>query len=194
MSLITYRPAKIEDADIIADLSIVAGGGIIEFLLTDVVPGISPKQILSAQIASEDPPFSYRYVTVAEDEGNVIGIIHCYPSEYCMVPDASVIPTDRINYIMAPMFQNPVKDSLYLHALAISPTYHGQYVSVKLWNYTCNMAKNKSFKSVTGHVWRDNKAILLYKLFGAKAIAHLDIKRTPLLPHDGGMILMQKTL
>ena len=58
-------------------------------------------------------------------------------------------------------------------------------------DYVKNIAQEKN-QAVTLHAWVDNhRAINLYEREGFKIIERIDIKRQPLLPHDGGMVLMQ---
>lgn len=194
MPAITLRPAKKSEVGIITELNMQASGGIVEFLLSGLMPNSSPKEMMHRQISSEEPPYSYRFVTMAELNNEVVGIAHYYPSEYNRAPNAfekAFIPFERTNYILTPMYQNAPKNTLYLHALAVFPKYQGLGVGKKLLDFVKETAKQKN-QSVTLHAWRDNhRAIALYEHEGFRTIEHANIARHPLLPHDGGMLHMQ---
>ena len=194
MNNISIRQAVKTDAQIITELNLQAGGGVAEFLLTGLIPNVSPKQMMQHQIESDEAPYSYQFVIVAELDNRVVGSANFYPSEFNHVPDASeesFIPFDRTNAVLAPMYRHCPKNTIYLHALAVLPEYQGKRIGKKLLDYVKNIAKEKK-QAVTLHAWMDNhRAIKLYENEGFKIIERIEIKCQPLLPHDGGMVLMQ---
>ena len=194
MNNISIRSAKKTDAKIITELNLQAGGGVAEFLLTGLIPNVSPKQMMQHQIESDEAPYSYQFVTVAELDNHVVASAHFYPSEFNHAPDAteeSFIPFDRTNVVLAPMYRHCSKNTIYLHALAVLPEYQGRGIGKKLLDYVKNISQEKN-QAVTLHAWADNhSAIKLYEREGFKIIECIKIQRQPLLPHDGGMVLMQ---
>lgn len=194
-SRVHIRVAKKEEAEIIAHLNLVAGGGFVEYLLTDVIPGLSPQQIMQIRFSDKKPPFSYRCAYCAEIENEIVGIAHAYSNEYNQLPKPSekqVIPLDRQQYLLAPLYQHVIQNSFYLNSLTVIEKYRGQGIGKKLLNHVKIQAKQENFDSIILHAWADNiDAIRLYQREGYKIIKHIDIQRQPLLPHDGGMVLMQ---
>ncbi|MCX7124208.1 MAG: N-acetyltransferase [Gammaproteobacteria bacterium] len=193
MSDIIIRPAIKNDAAFIAKLLMQASGGIIEFLLTDVMPNVSPEQIMQHEAESDEARCSYRFVTIAELENKPVGILHCYSSElYLETNDSHNDPAflERMNYLL-PMQHNFPDNALYVNAIAVLPNYQNKGIGKKLLDYAKCIAKNKK-QAVIGHAWADNnRAIELYEREGFKIIEHIDIKRRPHLLHDGGMVLMR---
>ncbi len=195
MSEIRIRPAAKTDAKMIAELSLVAGGGVVEYLLTGLMPGFSVQQMMQFRFGGDELPFSYLCCSVAEIDGEIAGISNAYSSDYNKIPSSSekdFIPTDRINYLLKPLYKNIIPNSYYLNSIAIFEKFRGKKIGSALLNHVANEAKQKNFNSVILHAWTDNtKAIKLYEREGYKIIEHIDIQRQPLLPHDGGMELMQ---
>ena len=143
MNNISIRSAKKVDAQIITELNLQAGGGVAEFLLTGLIPNVSPKQMMQHQIESDEAPYSYQFVTVAELDNHVVGSAHFYPSEFNHVPDASeesFIPFDRTNAVLAPMYRHCPKKTIYLHELAVLPEYPGKGAGNKFFAYDKNIA------------------------------------------------------
>lgn len=190
---ISIRSAQKNDAEFIAKLLIQASGGLIEFLLHNVIPNVSPEQIMRHEIEGDEARCSHRFVMIAELENHPVAILHCYPSKlYLEEPDSHNDPVflERMDYL-SPMQQNFPKNALYVNAIAVLPQYQNRGIGKKLLDYAKNIAEQKK-QAVIGHAWVDNhRAIELYEREGFKIIERIDIKRRPLLPHDGGMVLMR---
>jgi len=190
------RLATKDDAKIIAELSLIADGGIAEYLLTGVVPNLTPLQMMRFQFSNKELPFTYRCCYLAEHDGNILGLAHIYSNELNKLPSPTnrtpPVLFERLNYISAFLHKNAIQNSLYLNSLAVFEKYRGKGVGKKLLDFVIKNAKKKKFSSVLLHVWSDNvKAIDLYQQTGFNIIEHIDIQRQPFLPHDGGMELMQ---
>jgi len=60
-----------------------------------------------------------------------------------------------------------------------------------LLDAVCAFGADQGFPRVSLHVWRDiAPAMSLYKSRGFQTLEALDVPRRPLLPHDGGKLLM----
>lgn len=192
---VIIRPATSDDAEIIATFALIAGGGIFEFLLNDLVPNLSPEQMIYDEIAGCESELSHQYSSLAEVHGEIVGIAHMYSSKMLHVPqpdDKTIVPYERSRHILTPLFQEVIEDSLYLQTLVVSSHYRGKGIGKKLLDHVKNNAKKEHYPSVTLFAWKDNtKAIALYLREGFRIVKHIDIQPAPLLPHEGGMVLMQ---
>lgn len=195
ISNLIIRKAKPKDAKIIADLVLLSSGGMVEFLLHDLIPRVSPLQMVEQKYAGEEMPFTYLCTWIAEINGKIVGILHAHSNDYNTLPDPDkdeLIPYERLHYIVTPMFENPVKNSFYIQSIAVVSEFRGKGIGKKLLDFVKVAAKKERYDNITLHAWSDNQAaIKLYLREGYKIIRHIDIPRAPFMPHDGGMELMQ---
>ncbi len=77
-----YRPAENEDSPKLAELVKIASDGIVEYLFHDLVPGMTPVQVVAHNLENDNYPHSYRSAVVAAEETDVIGMALSYPSSY----------------------------------------------------------------------------------------------------------------
>jgi len=192
------RQATPKDAKAIAELVVIASGGMVEFLLHDLIPHVSPLQMVEQKFAGDEMPFCYKCTTVVEIDGKVIGILHAHSNDYNTLPDPdeeALIPFERLNHIVTPMFKNPVKNSFYIQSLAVFPEFRHKGIGTRLLDVVEEMAKKEHFDNITLHAWADNQeAIKLYLNKGYKIMRDIYIQEAPLLPHKSGMVLMQRKI
>ncbi len=65
---VSYRQGKKEDSTRIAELDNIASAGAIDFLFHDLIPNVSPEQIVASNLENERYPHSYRNVIIAEHD------------------------------------------------------------------------------------------------------------------------------
>ncbi|MBW4551926.1 MAG: GNAT family N-acetyltransferase [Aphanocapsa sp. GSE-SYN-MK-11-07L] len=193
MTIITYQPAQPDQSEVIAGYIIMAGGEFFDFLLANFVPGLTPKQIVAEQVAAEAGEFSYRYIEVALDGGQVVGIVNSYPAqELKLSPEmAASLPRDRLE-ILREFMTTCVEDSWYLSILAVAPNYRQQGIGGQFIDLVKQKAKNQGFSSLSLTTWADNRqAIRLYQQHEFQIIQHRQIALHPLLPDHGGFLLLE---
>ncbi len=89
---ITIRPAEADDAPELARLIDLAGGGVYEFLLDGLAPGMTVPEMLAPGLASRTGSLSHRQSAVAEQDGHVVGVVHGYPVDWIRTEDYSGLP------------------------------------------------------------------------------------------------------
>ncbi len=77
-----YRSGKKQDCVKLAELINIASDGVVEYLFHDLVPGMTPTQVVAHNLENDNYPHSYRSAVVAEEESDVIGMALSYPSSY----------------------------------------------------------------------------------------------------------------
>lgn len=114
---VVYREGKKEDSLRIAELDNIASDGAIEFLFHDLIPNMSPAQIVASNLENDSYPHSYRSVIVAEYGETIIGMSLSFPGKYHKITEEmkSFFPHDRINHFKY-FFSAPVQDSYFLVA------------------------------------------------------------------------------
>ncbi len=196
MSMITYQFSQPDQSEAIAEYILMAGGDFFDFLLANLVPGVSPKQILAKEVAAETGEFSYRHIVVALDNKRVVGMVNSYPAQQLKIsPEMeSSLPRDRLD-IFREFMTACVKDSWYLSILAVDSSYRQRGIGSQLISLVKQKAKTEGFSSLSLTTWADNQqAIRLYQRQGFEIIQHREIAPHPLLRDRGGFLLLESPL
>lgn len=188
------RPADADDAPELARLIDIAGGGVYEFLLDGLMPGMTAAEMLVPGLAGRSGSLSHRQSGVAELDGQVVGVAHGYPTDWIRTEDYSGLPPDRVAH-MAEFSETLDWGSYFLSALAVDPDLRRQGIAGRLLGWFYERARTGGFDRVTLHVWVDNEpARHLYAGEGFEEIGRAGIPWHPRLPHQGGSILMRRYL
>ncbi|QCG98369.1 GNAT family N-acetyltransferase [Azospirillum sp. TSA2s] len=188
------RPADADDAPELARLIDIAGGGVYEFLLDGLMPGMTAAEMLVPGLAGRSGSLSHRQSGVAELDGQVVGVAHGYPTDWIRTEDYSGLPPDRVAH-MAEFSETLDWGSYFLSALAVDPDLRRQGIAGRLLGWFYERARTGGFDRVTLHVWADNEAARrLYAGEGFEEIGRAGIPWHPRLPHQGGSILMRRYL
>lgn len=192
MSII-IRPARLCDIEVIAPYIQMASGGISEFLLTDLVPGMSVSDLIEMALTDENTTYYYQNFLVAECEKKIVAAGNYYPAEAHGLPDImrSFIAREKLDVIQ-PYMRSSIKHSMYVNTLAVAPEYRNTFCGLLLAKGIERIAKERGMRCLSAHVWRDNT--LVYnglKMAGFEKVETIDIIEHPDLPHKGGMVLLK---
>lgn len=191
---IHIRPARPDDAPEIAPLIDMAGGGVYEFLMGGLMPGMSAVEMLVPGIAGAAGSFSYRQMSVAEAGGTLVGVAHAYPAMWMRDVDRSFLSDDRLAH-MAPFDAAQDWGSYFLSALAVHPAHRRAGLAGRLLARVYERAVSGGYDRITLHVWADNEAARgLYAKHGFEEAGRAAIPWHERLPHEGGSILLRRRL
>lgn len=194
---ISLRLAEPSDCGLLARAAVAAGGGIYEHLLENAAKGFAPEAAIAAALAQDNDGFGWRSGIVAEDAaGGALGAAIAYPARaYRLAPAIAAAAGAAAKRDLAPLFDSiPPEDSYYLHAIWAAPEARGKGVGGLLLDSVIAFGVDQEFARTSLHVWRDNvPALALYRSRGFETLDRLDVPRRPLLPHDGGKLLMATT-
>ncbi|MGB5593759.1 MAG: GNAT family N-acetyltransferase [Crocosphaera sp.] len=193
MNNVIFRPACPQDALEIAQLTIIAGGGIFEFLLEDFVQDMSLETLLALEIKKETGIFSYVNVEVVELKDKIIGMIKSSDAKNHKGVEEmrDFLPKEKLDWLQN-VFVNRIQEGLYIHGLSVDSNYRKQGIGTKLINQVKEKARKQQFSNIHLTVWTDNiTAIEFYERQGFREVKHIKVDFHPLMPHHGGMKLMQ---
>ncbi|MGF7175757.1 GNAT family N-acetyltransferase [Azospirillum doebereinerae] len=191
---IMIRPAQADDALDLARLIDIAGGGVYEFLLDGLVPGLTAREMLAPGLAGGTGSLSHRQSGLAEIGGRVVGVAHGYPVDWIRTEDYSGLPPDRVAHL-APFTATHDWGSYFLSALAVDPVFRRRGIAGRLLNWFYERARTGGFDRVTLHVWADNQpAQRLYAGEGFVEAGRAAIPWHARLPHEGGSILLRRSV
>ncbi|MDJ0599440.1 MAG: GNAT family N-acetyltransferase [Crocosphaera sp.] len=194
MDTVIFRPACPQDALEIAQLTIIAGGGVFEFLLEDFTKeNISLENFLESEIKKETGELSYQNTEVAELNNKIIGIIKSSDAKKYGISEEmkELFSSEKLDWLKDSL-SIKLEEGLYINFLAVNNDYRKQGIGTKLINHVKNKAKQQNISLLSLMVWCDNlTAIEFYKRQGFKDVKHINVDFHPLMPHHGGMKLMQ---
>jgi len=189
-----YKTLKIKEASInnikdMAEISIMASGGMDEFFFDDLIKDLNTHDLLCKYYKDKDSELFYENSLVAILDNKVAGFAQPYDMKYFVKPEG-LIPEDRLKYFND-FFDHTIPNSLYLHVLGVHEEFRGHGIGTKLLNEVCKKAKTLNYNAVTLHAWHDNALVIkLYERYGFKKVINIDIKNHPNLNHESGIDLM----
>jgi len=190
---ISYRNGRKEDCPDLAEFINIASGGVIEYLLHDLIPGMKPVQMVAHSLRAEDSYYSYKNAIVAEYKQNLIGTSLSYPSSFQRVTEEmkNFLPQDRLEHFKS--FNSArVEGSLLLYALYVDERFRGKGIGTRLITLTKKKAKKEGLEALSLMVFADNlDAKRLYVRCGFKTVKSVELKPHALIPHEGGCLLMK---
>jgi ribosomal protein S18 acetylase RimI-like enzyme len=189
---IFYRDGRQEDCRILAELVNIASEGIIEYLFHDLIPDMTPVQIVAHNLRVENSHYSYKNAIVAENKQNLIGVSLSYPSHFHQITEEmkAFLPEDRLEHFKS-FYSSRVEDSLFLNALCVDEQFRGKGIGTELISLTKKKAQKTGYLALSLMVLADNTdAQRLYRRCGFEVYETVDLKSHKLIPHIGGCLLM----
>jgi hypothetical protein len=93
---ITYRPARPDDVAAAADLMAEAGDDVLQFVLDEIAPEVTARDLLAHMFTAEDNECSYRYCLVAEALSGLVGLVNAFPTAILKdVPEGMLSSRER---------------------------------------------------------------------------------------------------
>lgn len=193
---VTFRAALVTDSFEIAQYLCAAGGGLYEFLFDELVPLMTANEFLTAGVASDKSPISYRNCLVATrtDDGRVVGAVNAFSAATTGSNGYRFVPRDRLDHIR-PILQLQERDSLFLNALAVHESVRHQGVGTAFLSWARARAGLLGMPRLSLHVWADNMfARRFYEKQGFTQRGVAEVPYHPRLRHSGGSILMSQAI
>ncbi|MBW2516706.1 MAG: GNAT family N-acetyltransferase, partial [Deltaproteobacteria bacterium] len=89
------------DSQRIAELISLASDGVVDFLFHDLVPDMTPAQVVAHNLAQYHYPHSYRSAVVALSGTHIVAMALSYPSTYHQITDKmrGFFPAERLDHL-----------------------------------------------------------------------------------------------
>jgi ribosomal protein S18 acetylase RimI-like enzyme len=187
---ILFRPASPADAYALAELSILAGDGMYEFLLEELAPREMLAGLISRSMKQDAGGFSWRHCLVADDKG-VVGMINAFPAAWLREEERDMLPQDRVQ-VLDPIDQAQDWESFLVNGVAVRPQHRRQGIGARLLEMAIEQAgKPDGSTGLTANVWADNLAArALFERQGFAVRTLVEVPTHPGLTHTGGSLLM----
>jgi ribosomal protein S18 acetylase RimI-like enzyme len=189
---IVFRPALPADAYALAELSILAGDGMYEFLLEELAPREMLAGLMARSLKQGAGGFSWHHCLVADDKGGVVGMINAFPAAWLREEERDILPADRVQ-ILDPIDQAQDWESFLVNSVAVRPQYQGQGIGARLVEMAIERAGGVA--RITANVWADNLAArALFEKQGFRVRTLVEVPEHPGLTHIGGSLLMARQI
>ncbi len=190
---INYRKGKKKDSHRLAELMDMASGGAVEFLLHDLVPGLSHVEIVAANLEKDSYPHSFRNAIVAEYRDEIVGMSLSYPGHFHGVTEEmrGYFPADRLEHFKH-FFSCRLEDTYFIDVLGVAEGFRNKGIGSELLARTKIKAKKEEYDMLSLIVFTDNTdAQRLYMRNGFEIIKKIELQPHKLIPHEGGCLLMK---
>jgi ribosomal protein S18 acetylase RimI-like enzyme len=185
----TIRTARKDDAREIAKLFDIASDGLATYIWSKLQgPGQTLLDVGEARYARENAIFSYQNCMMAEREGEIAGMMHCYKEDG---PPDEVRDNDPI---LKPYLELELYGSLYISSIAIYEKHRGIGIGTDLLHWAFAHAKEIGMGKVSLICFERNEgAMRLYRRLGFSEVDRRAIVPHPSLHyHDGDALLMAR--
>ncbi len=135
----TFRPATIDDANVLAELINYAGEGLPLYLWGQMVePGEAAWDVGRRRAAREEGSFSYRNATIIEHDSKCAGCLIGYK-----IPDNPEPIPDDMPAMFVPLqeLENLAPGTWYINVLAVRPQFRRQGLGTRLLALAEEMAE-----------------------------------------------------
>lgn len=196
MPTIKYRPGRKADCRRLAELDNIASSGAVEFLFRNLIPGMTPVDIVASELGQDRYPYTYRSVIVAECGSRIVGMALSFPARYHAITEEmrSFFPAERLEHFKH-FFTARVEGSYYLDALCVDDQFRKQGIGGKLIDLTADRARQEGYPSLSLITFVDNAtARKLYEKKGFIVVKPIELKSHRLIPHQGGCLLMNRDI
>jgi len=189
---VRLRPARPEDAELLGEMLVEAGGGMFEVLLEGVMPGVTPAQMMAEAAREPEGAFSYRKTTVVESDGVAAGSLTAFPAGEFGNEASDFIPPERRMYL-EPMRALLDRDSWYIAALAVHKEQRRRHLAGRLLRATFADARARGLRRISLHVWTANlTALELYLRLGFDETGSAEVPPHPLLRYGTRMLALSR--
>ncbi|HXV22720.1 MAG TPA: GNAT family N-acetyltransferase [Alphaproteobacteria bacterium] len=191
-----YRPARPEDAEAIAELLVIGGQGIVEYLWSLESPeGQTPLAVGIERAGRDEDALSYRNAILAERDGYPVGLLlgHLRPQS----GPADIAAIDGLPPVLHPfrVLEHRAAGTFFINGLAVRPEHRGNGIGSKLLYKSRQRAIEVGTARISVELFaQDEDALRLYQRHGFRIL-----DRRPVVPHpchrfSGDLLLLEQKL
>jgi len=167
----------------------IASDGIAEYIWSRTrTPDLSLLEIGERRYARVGTAFSFENCLVAEKDGAVVGMVHCFPMHRQEGADTE----EEVDPVLAPYTELEDYDSLYISGLAIFHEYRNLGIGTLLLKEARRRGRALGLERLSLICFEKNtRALRLYQRLGFR-----ELRRRPVVPHpflhyrEGAAILL----
>lgn len=193
MSRILVRQATVDDCPAIAEAVAISSGGYAQIGWQEretELQGLSLVELGAICYAEDQTPYTWRNATVAEHEGNTIGVLLSFgiDAEYQSVEPE--IATGDGDDVYAPVrMEEP--DSWYICAMTVFEPWRGRGIGTRFLRVSAEQARHNGYGTLSLIAFEQNQgSVRLYRRHGFTVKARAPIVPHPMIEYTGDALLM----
>jgi GNAT superfamily N-acetyltransferase len=186
------RPARKDDSRSIAELFEISSDGVANYVWSTLqadYPGLPLLEIGRRRYEREGTAFSYQNCLMAEDQDQVLGMMHAYPVEPPADPGPNPQPVDPV---LKPYSELEAPGTLYIAGIAVWPSSRGQGVGTRFLEAARERAQGLRLRELSLLCFAGNTgARRLYERAGFVVVDWRPVVPHPMIRYTGDVLLMQ---
>ena len=187
------RPARPEDAPMMAAVEMLTTPEFAVFIFEDLLPGHSAGGLMSRLYAGEGPD-GWRWSWIAEAEGDVAGAMTAYPARLSEPFNPNDPAAERLAHLAEFQALTP-RSGLHVSRLGILEPFRRQGLARALLAKAEEAARREGADVISLFVWADNApARGLYESLGFGVAGSLEVAPHPRLTRHGRSLLMTRPI
>ncbi len=190
----SYRLAKTSDSRFIAEMIDVSSDGIALIDWTETAQAVGNKSALdigAENYSSDEGDYSYRNCIIAEQSGQLAGILLSFAMNARNPGDIVPAPPFDGTDVFAPYRYLEEPESWYICGIAVTPEHRGRGIGRELMQIARKQAITHGYERLSLVVFEENrKAIRLYQDLGYKVVRRAPVVPHPLIRCSGDALLM----
>jgi ribosomal protein S18 acetylase RimI-like enzyme len=191
VTAVMMRPARKSDSWIVAELFEIASDGVASYVwsvLQADQPDLPLLEIGRRRYEREGTPFSYQNCLLAEQDGEVRGMMHAYPVDAPTDPDPGDQPVDPV---LKPYCELEAPGSLYIAGMAVLPGFRDQGLGTRFLEAARERARGLRRPELSLLCFAGNTgARRLYERAGFVVVDWRPVMPHPMIRHTGDVLLM----
>jgi GNAT superfamily N-acetyltransferase len=185
------RPARKDESHIIAELFEIASDGVANYVWSTLqadYPGAPLLEIGRRRYERESTAFSYQNCLMAEDQGEVLGMMHAYAVEAPSTPNPNPQPVDPV---LKPYSELEAPGTLYIAAIAVWPVFRSHGVGRRFLEAARERARSLGRRELSLLCFAGNTgARRFYDRAGFVVVDWRPVVPHPMIRHTGDVLLM----
>ncbi|HEX5078968.1 MAG TPA: GNAT family N-acetyltransferase [Geminicoccaceae bacterium] len=191
MSTPVMRPARKGESRVIAELFEIASDGVAGYIWSTLqgdYRGLPPLEIGRLRYERESTAFSYQNCLMAEDQGQVLGMLHSFPAE---PRDGGAAAPQAIDSVLQPYSELEAPGTLYIAAIAVRAGFRNQGIGARFLAAARERARQLGRRELSLLCFAGNTgARRLYERQGFVVADWRPVVPHPLIRHTGDVLLM----
>jgi ribosomal protein S18 acetylase RimI-like enzyme len=192
VSTLVIRPARKDESRSIAELFEISSDGVASYVWSTLqadYPGLPLLEIGRRRYEREGTAFSYQNCLMAEDGGQVQGMMHAYAIEPPGDPDPA---PQAVDPVLKPYSELEAPGTLYIAGIAVWPSFRGQGVGTRFLEAARERAGSLGLRELSLLCFANNTgARRLYDRAGFVVVDWRPVVPHAMIRHTGDVLLMQ---
>jgi ribosomal protein S18 acetylase RimI-like enzyme len=191
VTALVIRPARKDDTANIAELFEISSDGVANYVWSTLqadYPGLPLLAIGKLRYERENTAFSFQNCLIAEDQGEVCGMMHAYVVD---APKEATPATEPVDPVLRPYGELEAPGTLYIAGLALRAGFRSRGIGKRLLEAARERARALGVREISLLCFAGNTgARRFYERAGFVVVDWRPVVPHPMIRHTGDVLLM----